>query len=85
MNKVQQKTKPTLQSITGPPNEVLGTMIKAIESEVGSIDSIEELAQIINKRFNIQVSTNDLYNFYMPRICEEEVEVYTLFGYERTF
>ena len=85
MNKVQQKTKPTLQSITRLPNEVLGTMIKAIESEVGSIDSIEELAQIVNKRFNIQVSTNDLYNFYMPRICEEEVEFYTLFGYERTF
>ena len=82
MNKVQQKTKPTLQSITRPPNEVLGTMIKAIESEVGSIDSIEELVQIINKRFNIQVSMDDLYNFYMPRICEEEVEFYTLFGYD---
>ena len=67
MNKVQQKTKPTLQSITRPPNEVLVTMIKAVESEVGSIDSIEELAQIINKRFNIQVSTNDLYNNYYNR------------------
>ena len=81
MNKVQQKTKPTLQSITRPPNEVLGTMIKAIESEVGSIDSIEELAQIINKRFNIQVSMGDLYNFYMPSICLEEAKFYELFGY----
>ena len=50
MNKVQQKTKPTLQSITRPPNEVLGTMIKALEEEVVSFNSYEEIANTINQR-----------------------------------
>ena len=83
MNKVQQKTKPTLQSITRPPNEVLGTMIKALEEEVVSFDSYEEMANAINQRFRISVTENDIIRYYTPYICMEEAKHYELYGYER--
>ena len=83
MNKVQQKTKPTLQSITRPPNEVLGTMIKALEEEVVSFDSYEEMANTINQRFGIAVTENDIIRYYTPYICMEEAKHYELYGYER--
>ena len=83
MNKVQQKTKPTLQSITRPPNEVLGTMIKALEQEVVSFDSYEEMANAINQRFGVSVTEDDIIRYYTPYICMEESKHYELYGYER--
>jgi hypothetical protein len=49
MTKVKNKSKPSIHTITRPLPEVLGTMIKALEEEVVSFDSYEEMANAINR------------------------------------
>ena len=77
------QTKPSVHTITRPLPEVLGTMIKALEEEVVSFDSYEEMANTINQRFGIAVTEEDIIRYYTPYICMEEAKHYELYGYER--
>jgi len=81
MTKVKNKIKPSIHTITRPLPEVLGTMIKALEQEVVSFDSYEEMANTINQRFGIAVTENDIIRYYTPYICEQEAKHYELYGY----
>lgn len=83
MTKVKNQTKPSIHTITRPLPEVLGTMIKALEEEVVSFDSYEEIANTINQRFGIAVTEEDIIRYYTPYICMEESKHYELYGYER--
>jgi len=83
MTKVKNQTKPSIHTITRPLPEVLGTMIKALEEEVVSFDSYEEMANTINQRFGIAVTEEDIIRYYTPYICMEESKHYELYGYER--
>lgn len=83
MTKVKNKTKPSIHTITRPFPEILGTMIKALEQEVVSFDSYEEMANTINQRFGISVTVEDIIRYYTPYICMEEAKHYELYGYER--
>ena len=83
MTKVKKQTKPSIHTITRPLPEVLGTMIKALEEEVVSFDSYEEMANTINSRFNLSVTENDIIRYYTSYICEQESKYYELYGYER--
>ena len=83
MTKVKNKIKPSIHTITRPLPEVLGTMIKALEEEIVSFDSYEEMANTINQRFGIAVTENDIIRYYTPYICEQEAKHYELYGYER--
>ena len=83
MTKVKNQTKPSIHTITRPLPEVLGTMIKALEQEVVSFDSYEEMANTINQRFGIAVTEEDIIRYYTPYICMEESKHYELYGYER--
>ena len=83
MTKVKNKIKPSIHTITRPLPEVLGTMIKALEEEVVSFDSYEEMANTINQRFGIAVTEEDIIRYYTPYICMEESKHYELYGYER--
>lgn len=85
MTKVKNQTKPSIHTITRPLPEVLGTMIKALEEEVVSFDSYEEIANTINQRFRVSVTEDDIIRYYTPYICEQENEhLYTLYGYCKT-
>ena len=81
MTKVKNKTKPSIHTITRPFPEVLGTMIKALEEEVVSFDSYEEVANAINQRFGILVTEDDIIRYYTPYICEQEAKHYEFYGY----
>lgn len=81
MTKVKNQTKPSIHTITRPLPEVLGTMIKALEEEVVSFDSYEEMANTINQRFGIAVTEEDIIRYYTPYICMEEAKYYELYGY----
>ena len=83
MTKVKNQTKPSIHTITRPLPEVLGTMIKALEEEVVSFDSYEEIANTINRRFRVSVTEDDIIRYYTPYICMEESKHYELYGYER--
>ena len=83
MTKVKNKIKPSIHTITRPLPEVLGTMIKALEEEVVSFDSYEEMANTINQRFGILVIVEDIIRYYTPYICMKEAKHYELYGYER--
>ena len=83
MTKVKNQTKSSIHTITRPLPEVLGTMIKALEEEVVSFDSYEEMANTINQRFGIAVTEEDIIRYYTPYICMEESKHYELYGYER--
>lgn len=83
MTKVKNQTKPSIHTITRPLPEVLGTMIKALEEEVVSFDSYEEMANTINQRFRVSVTEDDIIRYYTPYICEQEAKHYELYGYER--
>ena len=74
-------TKPSIHTITRPLPEVLGTMIKALEEEVVSFDSYEEMTNAINQRFKISVTEDDIIRYYTPYICMEEAKHYELYGY----
>jgi len=69
------KNNPSIHTITRPLPEVLGTLIKVLEEEEGSISDLKELAQKISGRFGVNCSEDDLVNFYQPRICEIESEL----------
>ena len=82
MIKVKKQTKPSIHTITRPLPEVLGTMIKALEEEVVSFDSYEEIANTINQRFRILCTVEDIIRYYTPYICEQENELlYRQYGY----
>lgn len=81
MTKVKNKSKPSIHTITRPLPEVLGTMIKALEEEVVSFDSYEEMVNAINQRFGVSVTEDDIIKYYTPYICMEEVKYYELYGY----
>ena len=81
MTKVKNKIKPSIHTITRPLPEVLGTMIKALEEEVVSFDSYEEMTNAINQRFKISVTEDDIIRYYTPYICMEEAKHYELYGY----
>ena len=82
MTKVKNKIKPSIHTITRPLPEVLGTIIKALEEEVVSFDSYEEMANTINQRFGIAVTENDIIRYYTPYICMEEAKLqYERYGY----
>ena len=81
MTKVKQQPKPSVHTITRPLPEVLGTIIKSLEQEVVSFDSYAEMANIINNRFNISVTEDDIIRYYTPYICMEESKHYELYGY----
>jgi hypothetical protein len=83
MQEIKSKVKPSIHTITRPLPEVLGTMIKALEEEVVSFDSYEEMANTINQRFGISVTVEDIIRYYTPYICMEEAKHYELYGYER--
>ena len=83
MTKVKNQTKPSVHTTTRPLPEVLGTMIKALEEEIVSFDSYEEMANTINQRFGVSATEDDIINYYMPYICMEEAKHYELYGYER--
>ena len=83
MTKVKKQTKPSIHTITRPLPEVLGTMIKALEEEVVSFDSYEEMANAINQRFRVSVTVEDVIRYSTPYICMEEAKHYELYGYER--
>ena len=83
MQEIKSKVKPSIHTITRPLPEVLGTMIKALEQEVVSFDSYEEMANAINQRFGISVTENDIIRYHTPYICMEEAKHYELYGYER--
>lgn len=81
MTKVKNKSKPSIHTITRPLPEVLGTMIKALEEEVVSFDSYEEMANAINQRFGVSVTEDDIIRYYTPYICEQESKHYEFYGY----
>ena len=83
MQEIKSKVKPSIHTITRPLPEVLGTMIKALEEEVVSFHSYEEMANTINQRFGIAVTEEDIIRYYTPYICMEEAKHYELYGYER--
>lgn len=83
MIKVKKQTKSSIHTITRPLPEVLGTIIKALEEEVVSFDSYEEMANAINQRFRVSVTEDDIIRYYTPYICMEEAKHYELYGYER--
>ena len=83
MTKVKKQTKPSVHTITRPLPEVLGTIIKALEQEVVSFDSYEEMVNAINQRFGVSVTVEDIIRYYTPYICMEEAKHYELYGYER--
>jgi intein-encoded DNA endonuclease-like protein len=81
MTEVKKQTKPSIHTITRPLPEVLGTMIKALEEEVVSFDSYEEMVNAINQRFGVSVTEDDIIRYYTPHICMEEAKHYELYGY----
>ena len=83
MIEIKSKSKLSIHTITRPLPEVLGTMIKALEEEVVSFDSYEEMANAINQRSRISCTAEDIIRYYTPYICMEEAKHYELYGYER--
>lgn len=81
MNKTEVK-KPSVHTITRPLPEVLGTIIKLLEQEVISFDSYSEMANAINKRFNLSVTEDDLVKYYSASIEIQDAELmYGRYGY----
>lgn len=74
--------KPLHKEPIEPSPRVLGSLIKLIEQEVDSWSSYEELVELINSRFNVNITVDTLIRFYQVDICEKESEsLYTLYGY----
>ena len=65
-----------------PSPQVLSTLIKAVEMG-GGIDNLQELAETISTRFNLDVTEDVLVDFYQPRICELESELLYKLYYEQ--
>lgn len=76
--------KPFHKEPIEPSPRVLGSLIKLIEQEVNSWDSYEELAALINSRFNVEINVDTLIQFYQVDICQKENEhLYSLYGYNK--
>jgi hypothetical protein len=73
--------KPTTSTPLQPLPEVLGTLITLVQQEC-DISNLDELARVLNKKFNVVVSVNTLINYYTPAICIEESKLqYEQYGY----
>ena len=88
MNQVMMETKVipkvAVSTKSKPLPEVLGTLINIVQQESGDIAGLDELTQVLNKRFNLVLETEDLIRFYTPAIFTEEISYLEQFGYERT-
>jgi len=70
------------KSSVKPSMRMLGDLIKLVEQEVGVINSYSELAELINGRFNVEITEEDIYKYNLPQISEQESElIYKQYGY----
>jgi hypothetical protein len=76
--------KPLHKEPIEPSPRILGSLIKLVEQEVDSWNSYEELVELINSRFNVEITVDTLIQFYQVDICQKENEhLYKLYGYEK--
>ena len=77
--------KPLHKEPVEPTPRVLGSLIKLVEQEIDSWNSYEELVELINSRFNVEITVDTLIQFYQVDICEKENKhLYELYGYCKT-
>lgn len=76
--------KPLHKEPIEPSPRVLGSLIKLIEQEVDTWSSYEELVELINSRFNVEINIDTLIQFYQVDICQKENDyLYSLYGYNK--
>lgn len=79
------KTKPLHKEPIEPSPRVLGSLISLIYSEVDTINSYSELAELINTRFNVKVDENMIITYYGGYLQEQDnFLIYSKYGYCKT-
>jgi len=60
----------------------LGSIISFTERELGGVGDYRDITSFIRNRLNLDVSEDEVINFYTPMICEIESELlYRQYGY----
>jgi hypothetical protein len=74
--------KPLHKEPIEPSPRVLGSLINLIYSEVDTVNSYSELAELINQRFNVKVDEDMIVTFYGGYLQEVDATlIYSKYGY----
>ena len=77
--------KPLHKEPIEPSPRVLGSLINLIYSEVDTINSYSELVELINARFNVQVTEDLIVTYFGGYLQEQDAHlIYSKYGYCKT-
>jgi len=78
-------SKPLHKEPIEPSPRVLGSLINLIYSEVDTINSLEELVELINQRFNVKVDQEMIVTYCGSYLQEtDNFLIYSKYGYSKT-
>lgn len=80
--KIEVLTKPLYKEPITPSTRVLGSLIELVYKEVEVINSYAELVELINSRFNVHVTEDQVINYFKGYIEEEDSRlIYEKYGH----
>ena len=76
--------KPLHKEPIEPSPRILGSLINLIYSEVDTINSYSELAELISSRFNVKVDEDMIVTYYGGYLQEQDnLLIYSKYGYSK--